>query len=161
MQATPIKSETRYRDIVNHALHFTTEKAQFKNPEEAAEGLRQFDPVTHGYFRYAVAKKIMEILQAADPLIIAGYLVGESEERHVPHSEPLELVITVKRKTAALRSLVDDLAGGLLEEYQKIMGEAAKELQVFTYFELVDEEELKQRPRILAGTYVPPIEIKI
>lgn len=156
------KAETRYQDVLLNALNYTARMMGIQDTGKAMVCLNHFHPTAHSYFRYAVAKETMDILRAVDPSIVAGYLVGESEERDTPHRDPLNVVIVVKRKTAALISLVADIAAGLLVEYKSLMGESAKDLQVFALFELADEQDSRIRHKLLFGYFSlmdPPIKL--
>ncbi|SFG72355.1 hypothetical protein SAMN05660649_02513 [Desulfotomaculum arcticum] len=154
-----VKASNCYQEIIEHAIKYAAEKTTQGNMEETVDKLRQLNPLTHSYFRYAVAKKTWELLCKADPLLVNGYILGEHEERKVSHSESLYLVILAKRKTAAISSLINDLCQGLLTEYKRVMEERAKDLQIFMLIELIDRQDLLQRSGMLLGIHLPPAKL--
>ncbi|MEW6662173.1 MAG: hypothetical protein ACOY9Y_07895 [Bacillota bacterium] len=150
----PNVTESPSEIIMSYGVNYTREKLGLDTVEETVGALCRLHPSAHNYFRYAVAKKTMEFLHRVDLFVEAGYLVGESDEKEIPHQDPLTIVVAVKRKTAALNSLVDELSAGLLAEYKRLVGDAAADLQVFVLFELMDWQDLQLRQRLLFDAHL-------
>lgn len=157
---TPPTEVNPYRSIMESALHYTTQKMRIKEQALTLQRLKQLDPTAHSYFRYGVAKEVLKYLHTVDKLIAGGYLLGEEEEREVPHRDPLYLIISVKRKTAALQSILEDAAQGLLREYKELMGEGTKELEDFALLQALDERDFQLQSRIW-NPCLPPLKIEI
>lgn len=145
--------------IIEYAVGYAAKKMGLEDNEKAIDKLRRFDRLTHNYFRYAVAKKTIGFLKTSDQFVLDGYLIDETEEEiEIPHSEPLYMIILAKRKTAALRSIIDALTSGLLAKYKHLMGDSAKDLRVFTFCELIDEQGFKLKQKLF-GSYSSPIKL--
>jgi len=149
-----------YQGILGNALDFTGGKIGNLGYHEVISNLQKADAMTLGYFRYGVAKCLLEKLQKIDPQLARGHLLGEHDYLEEIKRNPINIVIQVTRKTAAIKSLLNGVENGLLAAYKKMMGNIVGEQESFVYIEIMDEDDLRNRFSYMHSTFAPPLRIE-
>lgn len=130
--------------------------------------LQAADPGTHDCFRYHLSQQVAEYLRKLDDNLTGVYSFSygdaedEGEERSSSPTQPLSLILRVRRKTAALNAAVAALDQALLEEYRKLMAPVADRMNLVLDAHLVDDEEAEQRTGmavVLKSAFTPPTPI--
>ena len=154
-----IMNHIDYQGLIDDAVEFTGLKTGDLKYNEVIEKLRAADVVALGYFRYGVAKKLLENLRTIDPQLARGYLIGEHDYLEKINRNPITIVIKVAHKTAAHKSLLSGVERGLLAGYKKMMGIAASEQESFVDIEIIDEDDLTTRYNYLHSIFAPTLKI--
>jgi len=150
-----------YQGIIENALNFTGGKIGNLGQHEVISNLRKADAMTLGYFRYGIAKSLLENLQKIDPQLARGHLLGEHDYLEEIKHSPINIVIQVTRKTAAIKSLLNGVENELLAAYKKMMGNIVGEQESFVYIEIIDEDDLRNRFSYIHSTFAPPLRIEL
>lgn len=153
--------ETAATEMIHAALEHT--KSSFTQSPLVIERLEDGDPAAHECFRYAVAKGVGAYLSLVDATIRSVHMVdAASEEPSSPITEPLQLIIVVDRRTAAIESLLAELDTALTRGYRQLMAPRADAMSSLLITMLVDTTEAASRQgagSLLHSLHCPPVRV--
>ena len=151
--------------MTESALLFCVHRTSRRSESEVAAALKAGDPRCHDCFRHYLSLQIAEYLRKLDDNLVGvySYSYGDSEEeceeRSSSPTEPLNLILRVKRKTAALNAVLAALDGAIVEEYRKLIAPVGDRMESFLDAHAVDDEEAQQGTglaAVLKSAFTPP-----
>jgi hypothetical protein len=134
--------------MVEEALAFYAARAGAGTKGKGLEAIRQGDCSACGYVRYGLAKGVAQYLGSLDDTIKAVYLY---EPEYATDNEMagsacgINLLAWVKRKSAALDSMVACLDAALLTERKRLLCPTATAECFSLDVKVVDDEEVGRR----------------
>jgi hypothetical protein len=157
-------------NMVDEALEYCAAKAGLNDKEQARGALQAGDCCVCEYLRYAMAQKMAGYMGSVDDTIKAVYSFEPEEATSVdeaiaprPSLTPaFNLIARVRRKSAALSSVVASLRSALAKECTQLACPNANALCSELDVRVVDEDEVAKRTgygALLSSLYVRPIEV--
>jgi len=157
-------------NMMEEAIEFCAEKAGLKGKEQAVEALRHGDCSVCEYLRYGLAKGVAEYLGSVDDTVKAVYIYepeyatsGDGPLPGRPNLSPgISLIAWVRRKSAALSSVVTSVRSALAEEYRQLACPKANALCYELDVTVADDDEVQRRTgygALISSLYVRPMEI--
>lgn len=137
-------------EMVEIALSYCEKMTGCRERDQMVEALRADNPVIHDYFRYSIAQQLARYLSALDQSVVSVYTYSfeeteeEGEERHVYLAAPINLILHVRRKTAALRSIVTYLDHQLLDQYKRLVAPEGGNIASILDVQMVDDEDIRR-----------------
>ncbi|HEX2923461.1 MAG TPA: hypothetical protein VHS28_05470 [Chloroflexota bacterium] len=150
------------------ALLFCCRRTVGDSESRVAAALGASDPRSLDCFRNHLSREIAEFLRKLDDNLVGvySYCYGDAEEegedRGFSPTEPLRLILRVRKKTAALNAAVDALDQALLEEYKRLIAPVGDRMTSFLDVHMVDDEESVQGTGlavVLRSVFVPPTRV--
>ncbi len=143
-------TERRWEEMVETALRYCEDRAGYQGRSATARALTSEVPQAHDYFRYSLARQAAQYLARLDDGIVAVYSHswGDAEEEGADRScsltAPINLIIHVRRKTAALSSLIQSLDRALLRRYQELTAPHCERMGALLDVQMVDDREVEE-----------------
>lgn len=150
------------------SLLFCCHKTPGFSESRVSEALREAEPRSHDCFRHHLSRQIAEYLQKLDDNLVGVYSYSygdaeeEGEDRSSSPTELLELILRVRRKTAALDAAVSALDQALLEEYKGLIAPVGDRMVSFLDVHMVDDDEAAQGTGlavVLRSAFTPPTRV--
>ncbi|MGI5835520.1 MAG: hypothetical protein ACOX87_03380 [Chloroflexota bacterium] len=154
--------------IIENAIAHCETMTALRGRDQIAEALRVENPAIHGYFRYSIAQQIAEYLSGLDETVVSVYTHSygdaeeEGEDKSTSLSAPINLILHVRRKTAALHSIVAYLDRQLLESYKQLIAPEGKRIASILDIQLVDDEDIHTGRGfgvVLRSSYSKPVRL--
>lgn len=167
--AAAARSEMAPSSIVegslDRVLRIVASKMHLESPEQVIKRLKVNDPEVITRFRQELAREAAIYLGTLDRNVKAAYLVEyeATPEDLVFRGEelaPVNLILWVARKTAALQSAAAALDRALVESYEEQVGSGHP--QYLLDVQLVDDHDVANRKgygAMLTSIHMPPLEI--
>jgi len=151
---------------LDRALRYCGDRMGVASLDQLTESLRQGEAECRGYYHYALAREVADYLSALDADVQAVYLFdydATPEDVCFCESDPdplMHVIVQVRRRTAALESMLEALDGALARRYAEMMGidEQAHLLDA----QIVDEEDTVRRAgygALLSSLHHRPLQV--
>ena len=156
--------------FIEEALRYCEDKAGYIGRDRVAAALRSEIPEIHDYFRYALASQVARYLARLDSSVVAVYIYcygdaeEEGEERHCSITMPINIILHVRRKTAALSSMVDYLDEQLLGYYKRLVSPYGEKMGSLLDVQMVDDEDIARGVGfgvVLRSSYSKPLRLTL
>ena len=154
--------------MIGNALEYCNAKTAHRGPEQIREALRAENSMVHDYFRHSLACQIAEYLAQLDPCVVQIYTHNygdaeeEGEDRKCGITSNINLIIHVRRKTAALSSIIWSLDQALLERYRQLIAPKGERMASLLDVQMVDDREVEESiglGAVLRSVYVRPVRV--
>lgn len=154
------------RIISTLALDFCAKKMGLASRHAVADRLQIGDSKADEYYRYSIAKQIVEYLGALDEQITAVYIVDYDASPNdfcLGEGPPISLItllVRVKQKTQDLDSLIERVNHALAQCYADMIG--LPQLAHLLDVQVVEDQDVKNRVgygAMFSSLYNRPIQI--
>jgi len=150
---------------LDRVLRLVASKLRLTSPVQVIERLKANHPETIAVFRQELAREAAIYLGTLDRNVKAAYMIEyeATPEDLVFRGEelaPVNLILWVTRKTAALQSAAAALDRTLVESYEEKFGPGHP--QYLVDVQLVDDHDVANRKgygAMLTSIHIPPLEI--
>lgn len=155
-------------EMIEAAIAYCEAKSGCRGRDQVAGALRAEDAVIHDYFRYSIALQLAQYLTKLDKNVVSvfTYSFGDAEEegedRNISLSAPINLILHVRRKTAALRSIVAYLDQQLLDGYKQLVAPEGEKIASILDVQMVDDEDIRRGIGfgvLLRSSYSKPVRL--
>ena len=136
-------------EMVEAALRHCGSKMGIADREQVAAALRVENREAHDYFRHALAGQVAEYLSELDDSVVGVYTYSygdaedEGEDRSCSVTASINLILHVRRKTAALSSVLASLDQGLLDLYKETVAPHAERMSSLLDVQMADDGEVE------------------
>jgi len=146
--------------MVDRAAEYAATKAQLASVDRAFAEINSGNLEVYLYFRYALAKEIVQVLTALNDDIREVFLLFENRCEAIPGT-PLHVGVVTNRKTAALESLVESLAEAILVAIKArlLPLEGVQHLIVVELFDHSDAQSRVGAAAALGSLHEPPLRL--
>ncbi|MBC7222276.1 nucleotidyltransferase domain-containing protein [Candidatus Bipolaricaulota bacterium] len=137
-------------------------KKGFPSVEGVVSALRAGDPWAHSLFRYALAQELCVYLAQLCPSIRRVYLYGSVVDNRAGPASDVDIIVWVRRKLAALESLLCQLDALLLRGYQ-VLTHFRGPPTLFD-FHVVDDtevEEARDYGAVIRSLWTAPVPLQL
>ncbi len=140
----------RAAEMVENALRYCEGKANRRGRDQIVAGLQLEDPTVHDYFRYSLARQIGEYLAGLDETVEGVYTHSfgdaeeEGEDRSCSVCAPINLILRVQRRTAALSSIAACLDQALLQEYRGLVKVGTERMSAVLDVQVADARDVAE-----------------
>lgn len=154
--------------IIDAAIECCETMASYRGRDQIAAALRAEIPEIHDYFRHSIARQLAQYITGLDETVVSVYThsYGDAEEegelRGVSLSAPINIILHVRRKTAALSSVVASLDHQLLERYRLLVAPHGERIASMLDIQMVDDEDIRRGTGfgvVLRSTYSKPVRL--
>lgn len=154
--------------MVENALHYCETKTPYHGHDRLAAALRTENPQVHDYFRHSLARQLAQYLKSLDDGVVCIYTHSygdaeeEGEDRSVSLASNLNLILHVRRKTAALDSVLLSIDQALLAEYRHLVAPYGEKMVSLLDVQTVDDSDVEECVGfavMLRSTYNRPIRV--
>jgi hypothetical protein len=154
------------RIVSNQALDFCAQKMGLGGRRAVADRLQQGDENACQYYRYSIARQVVESLAALDRNLKAAYVADYDATPQDLCFNPgsrtslIHLIVWVERKTKALNSLIEGLDRAMAQHYADVVG--LPQLVHLLDVQVVDDEAVHGRTgygAMLSSIHNRPIQI--
>lgn len=155
-------------EMVDSAIEYCENMTGYRGRDQIAAALRVETPEAHDYFRHSIARQVARYLTNLDETVVSVYThsFGDAEEegegRTVRISTPINIILHVRRKTAALSSIVAYLDHQLLESYKQLVSPRGEKIASILDIQMVDDEDIRRGTGfgvVLRSTYSKPVRL--
>ncbi len=155
-------------EMVSNALHYCEGKTAYRGADQLAAALRAEIPQVHDYFRHALTTSLANYLIRLDDSVIEvySYCYGDAEEEGEDRScrvtGSLNLILHVRRRTAALSSVEVSLDQALLEQYKRLIAPNGDRMTSFLDLQMVDDRDVAEGlgfGAVLKSTFSRPVRV--
>lgn len=139
----------RMAEMVEAALLHCGSKMGITDREQVAAALRLENREAHDYFRHALAGQVAEYLSELDDSVVGVYAYSfgdaeeEGEDRSCSVTASINLILHVRRKTAALSSVLVSLDQALLDIYKETVAPYAQRMSSLLDVQMADDGEVE------------------
>jgi hypothetical protein len=151
---------------LEHALRYCAEKLGVGVNQGVKESVRRGEPTCRSYFDFALAREIADYLGAFDEDVRAAYIFEyEATPEDIcfceENGDPMvHLIVQVRRRTAALQSMLQALESALIRSYASLLD--ATETTHLLDVQIVDEEDISRRRgygALLSSLHHRPLQV--
>ena len=151
---------------LTNALLLCAQRIGAEGAESAIARVRDGDASACNYWQYALAGQVAEYLGTLDQDVKAVYLCEyDATPEDIAFSEmkpmaPIHLMVWVRRKTAALNSVVAALDRALVDTCRKRMG--TPQLALLLDVQVIDDDDVERRAgyaAMISSLHHKPIQI--
>lgn len=165
---TDASPSSRAAEMVELAIQHCEAKTHYRGRDQIASALRDEIAEVHDYFRHSLACQLAEYLASLDDTVVSvhthsyGDAEEEGESRSCYVTAPINLILHVRRKTAALSSVVASLDCSLLADYKALVAPHGQKMASLLDIQMVDDEDVEKGIGfgvVLKSTYNRPVRL--
>ncbi len=154
--------------MVEESIGYCEGMTPYAGRDQIAAALRAEIPQVHDYFRHSLAIQLARCLTQLDDSVVGiySYSYGDAEEegedRNRGVAANLNLVLHVRRKTAALAAAVASMDQALLEQYRQLIAPRGERMSSFLDVQMVDDRDVEEATGfgvVLRGIYSRPVRL--
>jgi len=154
--------------MVEKALSFCESMTGVRGRGRLATALRLESPRVHDYFRHSLAQQVAGYLAQLDDSIVGVYTHSygdaeeEGEDRSCGVATNINLILHVRRKTAALSSAIASLDRALLEQYRALVAPNGDKMSSLLDVQVVDDRDVEDGVgfgAVLRASYSKPVRL--
>ncbi len=158
----------RAAEMVDAAIRYCEAKTSLRGRKQVATALRVENRQLHDYFRHSLARQVATYLAQLDDSVVGVYTHSygdaeeEGEDRSCSLTANINLILHVRRKTAALSSAVASLDQALLEQYKVLVAPRAEKMASLLDAQVADDRDVEEGlgfGAVLRSIFTKPVQL--